>query len=222
MNIEDYNKNHRNRLKERFLNSIDFSELDLLELLLTYGIPRKNTKLIAKELLRTNVNLLEIFTNIDTLDIPYIKNHCKVLIKLVHAITIKLANSKIDRNIEIRNISDIISIFKVMISAKSIEELYIVFLDVNKFIIKYELISIGTINCVHAHPREIMKKCLNVAAASIILVHNHPSGNVTPSSADIEFTLMLKKMLSTVSIMIFDHVIISQNGYISMKELSII
>jgi DNA repair protein RadC len=222
MKDDDLNNNHRIRIKERFLNSSDLSDADLLELLLTYGIPRKDTRIIAKNLLRTNINLLDIFTNIDSINAPYIKDHCKILIKLIHKISIKLAHSKIDRSVKIVQINDVISLFKIMIGAKSIEELYVVYLDGNSMMIKYELLSIGTINCVHAHPREIMKKCLNIGASSIILVHNHPSGNTNPSSADIEFTLALKKMLLTVSITIFDHLIISQNSYISMKQSNLI
>lgn len=219
--IDDFS-GHRERIKNRFQNSTDISEIDMLELLLSYGIPRKNTNLIAKNLMRKYDNLLHILTNIDDIDELYVKDHCKILLKLVQKISIHTSKAKIKNLTIINNTHEIVPVFRQMISSKNVEELYAVFLNVNREIIRYELLSIGTFNCVYTYPREIIKKILNTHAAFLILVHNHPSGNPKPSSADIEFTISLRNILKLIGVGLIDHIIITQSSYISFIQINIL
>lgn len=213
---------HRQNMRYRFINSNNVSEVDMLELLLSYGIPRRDTKLIAKNLIRKYGNLLNILTNISTIEELYVKDNCKTLLTLVHKIAIHISKEQIKNQPLINDTKSIIPIFRQMLAGKSIEELYAVFLDVNRYIIRYELLSIGTFNCVYTYPREILKQCLNTHAAFIILVHNHPSGNATPSSADIEFTLSLRNILKSISINLLDHIIITSTSHLSFMENNIL
>lgn len=98
-----------------------------------------------------------------------------------------------------------------------VEELHIIYLNSKLQVIKQELMQKGTVNMVSIHPREVIKAALSNKASAIILAHNHPSGNVTPSSADVQITMQIKEACTTIGIRLIDHIIISESDAYSFS-----
>ena len=230
---EKDNQGHRERIREKFLNNgIDgFAEYEILELLLTYCIPRKDTKPIAKELLNKFKSLDNVFkasfdklSAIDGLgkntiaflklmgDLPSIiyKNELKNK-KLVDKETLKILNKDI-----------LLKYLRNKIGYEEIEKFYVLYLSSSNEVIKFEENSVGTLDRSSVYPREIYKKVINLNAKSLILVHNHPSDNITPSKSDIELTNEIAKGLKNFGALLIEHIIITKNSYFSFLEEGLI
>lgn len=230
---EKDNQGHRERIKEKFLkNGIDgFAEYEILELLLTYCIPRKDTKPIAKELLNKFKSLDNIFKAdfnklfaIDGLgknSIAFLK-----LIGDLPSIIYKdeLKNKKLV-NKEILKISNkdiLLNYLRNKIGYEEKEKFYVIYLSSSNEVIEFEENSVGTLDRSSVYPREIYKKIINLNAKSIILAHNHPSDNITPSKSDIELTNEIAKGLKNFGALLIEHIIITKNSYFSFLEEGLI
>jgi len=134
----------------------------------------------------------------------------------------RLASFKEDKRPIIKNVKDIAKLFVPEMGSLEKEHFKGVYLDSRKRIIKQENIFIGSLNESIVHPREIFKIALDENAAAIIILHNHPSGDPTPSSYDIEMTKELVKAGELLGIPILDHVIIAGKKYVSLKEKGLI
>ena len=230
---EKDNQGHRERIKEKFLkNGIDgFAEYEILELLLTYCIPRKDTKPIARELLNKFKSLDNIFKAdfnklfaIDGLgknsiaflkligDLPSIiyKDELKNK-KLVDKETLKISNKDI-----------LLKYLRNKIGYEEIEKFYVLYLSSSNEVIEFEENSVGTLDRSSVYPREIYKKIINLNAKSVILAHNHPSDNITPSKCDIELTNEIAKGLKNFGALLIEHIIITKNSYFSFLEEGLI
>ncbi len=97
-----------------------------------------------------------------------------------------------------------------------------IFIDNKNAVISYEIIARGTIDEVVVYPRNFLAKILDVNASAVILAHNHPSGNLEPSEADLELTLKLKKVLESIHVMLLDHLIVAKNGFFSFNEKNLL
>lgn len=218
---------HRMRLKERFLKDEGktMPDYEILELLLTLAIPRRDVKEKAKEL----ITYFGSFSHV--IAAPYTKlaefglsKNVITVLKLIKVSAIKMSWQKL-------NESDmpILSTFDYMIdycmasmSLLDVEEFRVIFLDAKLQILKEEIMQRGSINCVAVHPREILLAALDCKATSVILVHNHPSSSEKPSSQDIKITNQIIDALKIVDIAVQDHIIITPKGYYSFKENNLI
>ena len=232
MNEKD-NQGHRERIKEKFLkNGIDgFAEYEILELLLTYCIPRKDTKPIAKELLNKFKSLDNIFkADFDKLfAIDGLGKNSIAFLKLIGDLPSiiykdELKNKKLV-NKEILKISNkdiLLNYLRNKIGYEEIEKFYVIYLSSSNEVIEFEENSVGTLDRSSVYPREIYKKIINLNAKSVILAHNHPSDNITPSKSDIELTNEIAKGLKNFGALLIEHIIITKNSYFSFLEEGLI
>ena len=230
---EKDNQGHRERIKEKFLkNGIDgFAEYEILELLLTYCIPRKDTKPIAKELLNKFKSLDNIFkADFDKLfAIDGLGKNSIAFLKLIGDLPSiiykdELKNKKlIDREtLKILNKDILLNYLRNKIGYEEIEKFYVIYLSSSNEVIEFEENSVGTLDRSSVYPREIYKKVINLNAKSIILAHNHPSDNITPSKSDIELTNEIAKGLKNFGALLIEHIIITKNSYFSFLEEGLI
>lgn len=232
MNEKD-SQGHRERIKEKFLkNGIDgFAEYEILELLLTYCIPRKDTKPIAKELLNKFKSLDNVFkANFDKLSaIDGLGKNSIVFLKLIGDLPSiiykdELKNKKlIDKEtLKISNKDILLKYLRNKIGYEEIEKFYVLYLSSSNEVIEFEENSVGTLDRSSVYPREIYKKIINLNAKSVILAHNHPSDNITPSKCDIELTNEIAKGLKNFGALLIEHIIITKNSYFSFLEEGLI
>ena len=232
MNEKD-SQGHRERIKEKFLkNGIDgFAEYEILELLLTYCIPRKDTKPIAKELLNKFKSLDNIFkADFDKLSaIDGLGKNSIVFLKLIGDLPSiiykdELKNKKLvdKETLKISNKDILLKYLRNKIGYEEIEKFYIIYLSSSNEVIEFEENSVGTLDRSSVYPREIYKKVINLNAKSLILVHNHPSDNITPSKSDIELTNEIAKGLKNFGALLIEHIIITKNSYFSFLEEGLI
>ena len=230
---EKDNQGHRERIKEKFLkNGIDgFAEYEILELLLTYCIPRKDTKPIAKELLNKFKSLDNVFkADLDKLSaIDGLGKNSVAFLKLIGDLPSiiykdELKNKKLV-NKEILKISNkdiLLNYLRNKIGYEEKEKFYVIYLSSSNEVIEFEENSVGTLDRSSVYPREIYKKIINLNAKSIILAHNHPSDNITPSKSDIELTNEIAKGLKNFGALLIEHIIITKNSYFSFLEEGLI
>jgi len=232
MNEKD-NQGHRERIKEKFLkNGIDgFAEYEILELLLTYCIPRKDTKPIAKELLNKFKSLDNVFkADFDKLSaIDGLGKNSIVFLKLIGDLPSiiykdELKNKKLvdKETLKISNKDVLLKYLRNKIGYEEIEKFYVLYLSSSNEVIEFEENSVGTLDRSSVYPREIYKKVINLNAKSIILAHNHPSDNITPSKSDIELTNEIAKGLKNFGALLIEHIIITKNSYFSFLEEGLI
>ena len=230
---EKDNQGHRERIREKFLkNGIDgFAEYEILELLLTYCIPRKDTKPIAKDLLNKFKTLDNVFkADFDKLSvIDGLGNNSIAFLKLIGDLPSiiykdELKNKKlIDREtLKISNKDILLNYLRNKIGYEEIEKFYVIYLSSSNEVIEFEENSVGTLDRSSVYPREIYKKIINLNAKSVILAHNHPSDNITPSKSDIELTNEIAKGLKNFGALLIEHIIITKNSYFSFLEEGLI
>ena len=232
MNEKD-SQGHRERIKEKFLkNGIDgFAEYEILELLLTYCIPRKDTKPIAKELLNKFKSLDNVFkADLDKLSaIDGLGKNTVAFLKLIGDLPSiiykdELKNKKLvdKETLKISNKDVLLKYLRNKIGYEEIEKFYVLYLSSSNEVIEFEENSVGTLDRSSVYPREIYKKIINLNAKSIILAHNHPSDNITPSKCDIELTNEIAKGLKNFGALLIEHIIITKNSYFSFLEEGLI
>ena len=232
MNEKD-SQGHRERIKEKFLkNGIDgFAEYEILELLLTYCIPRKDTKPIAKELLNKFKSLDNVFkADFDKLSaIDGLGKNSIAFLKLIGDLPSiiykdELKNKKlIDKEtLKISNKDILLKYLRNKIGYEEIEKFYVIYLSSSNEVIEFEENSTGTLDRSSIYPREIYKRVISLNAKSIILAHNHPSDNITPSKSDIELTNEIAKGLKNFGALLIEHIIITKNSYFSFLEEGLI
>ena len=232
MNEKD-SQGHRERIKEKFLkNGIDgFAEYEILELLLTYCIPRKDTKPIAKELLNKFKSLDNVFkADFDKLSaIDGLGKNSIAFLKLIGDLPSiiykdELKNKKLvdKETLKISNKDILLKYLRNKIGYEEIEKFYVLYLSSSNEVIEFEENSVGTLDRSSVYPREIYKKIINLNAKSIILAHNHPSDNITPSKCDIELTNEIAKGLKNFGALLIEHIIVTKNSYFSFLEEGLI
>ena len=232
MNGKD-SQGHRERIREKFLNNgIDgFAEYEILELLLTYCIPRKDTKPIAKELLNKFKSLDNVFkADLDKLSaIDGLGKNSVAFLKLIGDLPSiiykdELKNKKLieKETLKISNKDILLKYLRNKIGYEEIEKFYVLYLSSSNEVIEFEENSVGTLDRSSVYLREIYKKIINLNAKSIILAHNHPSDNITPSKCDIDLTNEIAKGLKNFGALLIEHIIITKNSYFSFLEEGLI
>lgn len=217
---------HRKRLRERFLQSgLDgFLDYEIVELLLTLGTPRKNCKQMAKEAIKMFGGLQEVLdASFDELRrIKGIGPSNAFGVKLFRAISEKYARKKLVKKILLDSPQAVVDYLREKIGKEKKEHFLILSLDSRNYLIRENIVSIGTLNASIVHPREVFKEAIDARAASVILAHNHPSGDPEPSEEDIEITKKLVESGKILGIEVIDHVIITKDKFLSMKQKGIL
>ena len=225
--VPDY-YGHRKRLKERFLlgGGRDMPDYELLELLLMLSIPRKDVKPLAKQLLAKFGSFSAVINApaATLYEVSGIKEGSYIVFNIVREAAVRSSWDSLKNKDApvINNWDAMLDYCRTAIGHKDVEEFRIIFLDVKLKVIGEEVQQRGTINQVAIHPREVIKSAMLHGARAIILVHNHPSGDVTPSRADMEITNKINVAAAAVGIKLFDHLIVSNSGYYSFQEKGLI
>jgi len=217
---------HRKRLRKRFLQAgLDgFLDYEVIELLLTLGTPRKDCKQQAKEVLKKFGSLQGVF-EASTQELQRIKGigpENIFGIKLFQALSERFAREKIPKKILLDSSEAVDNYLKKKIGESKKENFYILALDAKNNLINIQEISVGTLTASIVHPREVFKEAIRSSAASIILAHNHPSGDAEPSEADLEITKRLIEVGKIVGIEVLDHLIITKAKTFAFKEKKLI
>ncbi len=206
------NAGHRDRLRKRYLQSgiHSLEEHEILELLLFYSIPRKDTKDKAKELIQNMGGFSNVFDARveDLMKFGEVSYNTSVLIKLINDINKKYEEKKFGKKYRITCSKDSNSYLRSIIKLEKVENVVIVCLSKNNVVLGYEIISKGSIDEVIVYTRHIIEVAFKYNAVNIIIGHNHPSGNPLPSSDDKILTNRVYKALAYAGIKLIDHLII--------------
>jgi DNA repair protein RadC len=224
--IVDYIKKSRSSiLKQKLIDSSEgqLSDEEILEMYLFLVQPKKDARYLAKQLLLkygSFANIISVYKD-NLFEMKEIEESLLFIFRLIHEGSLRLLKENIINKPAMESFHDLINYLKLTMGHINIEQFRIIYLDRNNSIMDNEIKQDGTIDYVTIYPREIIKKALILEATSIILVHNHPSGNLKPSKSDKELTLKIKDALASIGLKLLDHIIISRNGYFSFKENSI-
>ncbi len=217
---------HRQRLRERFLKGGEKSlpDYEVIELLLFGVIPRGDVKPLAKKLLQECGGLSGLLqADVERLKVvPGVGEATIAMLKAVQEAACRLVREDVNVQPVLQSWQSVIDYCRARMSHLTIEQFRLLFLDQKNKIIADELQSQGTIDRTPVFPREVVKRTLELGATSLIMVHNHPSGDPRPSQADIDITRKVIKAARELEIHVLDHLIIGRFGHTSLREQRLI
>jgi DNA repair protein RadC len=214
---------HRERLRMRFYGAGPeaLSDYELLEMALFPALPRRDTKPLAKALLKRFGSFAEVIHAPEARlrEVDGIGDASITQLKLMAAAASRVAKGEIRRSIALSSWNDVIAYCRTGMAFADKEQFRILFLDKRNQLISDEVQQVGTVDHTPVYPREVMKRALELSATAIILVHNHPSGDPTPSQADIQMTKAIVDIAAPLGISVHDHIIVGKNGHSSLKGM---
>lgn len=214
---------HRARLRARFLaqGGEALPDYELLELVLFQALPRRDVKPLAKALLDRFGNFADLITAEPGLirQVPGAGDAVVVALKTVAAAAERLARDDMARAPVLNQWDKLIKYCRTAMAREGKEHFRVLFLNRKNVLIADEVQWRGTIDHTPLYPREVVKRALELQAAAIIMVHNHPSGDPTPSQADIDMTHQVAQAAKSMGIQLHDHVIVAKSGHTSFRDL---
>ncbi|WP_424933981.1 RadC family protein [Amaricoccus macauensis] len=217
---------HRERLRQRFLSGGHdaMPEYELLELLLFNAIPRIDVKPLAKKLLESfgDLNGVVAASEHRLLQVPGTTSKVYLQLRIVEAIAHRMARAKVMQRSVISSWDALMTYCKTVMAHRDTEQFRILFLDQKNVLVADEEQAKGTVNHVPVYPREVVKRALELNATAIILVHNHPSGDPTPSRADVDMTEQIAQACKAIGVVVHDHVIIGKETDSSFRSLGLL
>lgn len=223
---DEHYHGHRERLRQRFRDHGDtaLADYELLELLLFRLIPRRDTKPIAKALLDRFGSLAAVFGAPTGLlqEVKGVGEAVALDLKLISTVAHRTLKSELRGKQVLSSWSSVIQYCHAAMAHETREQFRILFLDKRNALIADEVQGHGTVDHTPVYPREVVKRALELSATALILVHNHPSGDPTPSRADIDMTKMIIDTAKPLGITVHDHIIIGKDGHASLKGLRLI
>ena len=219
--IPSYLKDHRKRLRERFLagGAAAMPDYEMLELILFRAIPRQDVKPLARVLLDELGDFNRVLSAPATrlAQINGIANAAICELKIVEAAAHRLAQSKVLQKHVISSWDALLAYCRTSMAHRETEQFRILFLDTKNVLIADEEQARGTVDHVPVYPREVVKRALELNASALILVHNHPSGDPTPSDSDIAITRQIDEAANTLTVTLHDHLIIGKSAEYSFR-----
>jgi DNA repair protein RadC len=216
---------HRERLKTRFRDAGDsLADYEFLELLLFQAVPRRDTKPLAKALLQRFGSFSEVISAPEDRlrEVKGVGDSVVHLLRLVTVAAKRFARDKIAERPLLDSWKSVIDYCKAAMAFEPIEHFRVLFLNKKNQLIADEVQQRGTVDHTPVYPREVVKRALELSATAIILVHNHPSGDPTPSTADIQMTKHVVDTAKPLGIMVHDHIIVGRAGHASFRGLRLI
>jgi DNA repair protein RadC len=217
---------HRERLRARFLEAGPdaVTEYELLELVLFRAIPRRDVKPLAKMLIAKFGSFAEVVsaTRPRLREVEGLGEAAITEIKIVQAAAGRLARGEVKKRPVLSSWSSVLDYCRTTMAFADKEQFRIIFLDKRNQVIADEVQQTGTVDHTPVYPREVVKRALELSATAIILVHNHPSGDPTPSRADIQMTQAIVEIAKPLGISVHDHIIVGKEGHASLKGLRLI
>lgn len=216
---------HRDRLRARFARSggDDLADYELLELVLFRSIPRRDVKPLAKELVRRFGGFAETVAAPvpRLLEVAGIGEATALDLKLVEAAARRYARGEVVKRPVLSSWSSVIDYCRAAMAFSAVEEFRVLFLDKRNQLIADEVQNRGTVDHAPVYPREVVRRALELSATAVILVHNHPSGDPSPSAADVAMTREVVQVASSLGISVHDHLIVGRNGHASLKGMNL-
>jgi DNA repair protein RadC len=217
---------HRARLRQRFLDagSDAVSDYELLELILFRAIPQRDVKPLAKELIERFGSFMEVISAPPQrlAEVKGLGDAAIAELKIVQAAASRLARGAVKKRTVLSSWSSVLDYCRTAMAFADKEQFRILFLDKRNALIADEVQQTGTVDHTPVYPREVVKRTLELSATAIILVHNHPSGDPTPSRADIDMTKAIIDVAKPLGISVHDHIIVGKQGHASLKGLKLI
>ena len=224
--VVDHAFGHRDRLRERFRRGgVDaLQDYEMLELILFRAIPRGDVKPLAKSLLANFGNFSAVISapRAQLASVAGAGERVADELKMIDAATILAARHQILDRPLMSSWEQLTEYCQRLIGYRQIEQFHIFFLDNKNRLIKDEVQQKGTINYTTIYPREIASRALELGAVSIILVHNHPSGDAQPSANDIKVTKEISEVLKPLKIIVHDHIIVARGQVTSLRNLNLL
>jgi DNA repair protein RadC len=212
---------HRERLRDRFLDGGPdaVTEYELLELVLFRAIPRRDVKPLAKALIAKFGSFAEVVSapRPRLREIEGLGEAAIAEIKIVQAAANRLARGEVKKRTVLSSWSAVLDYCRTTMAFAGKEQFRVLFLDKRNQIIADEVQQTGTVDHTPVYPREVIKRALELSATALILVHNHPSGDPTPSRADIQMTQTIIEIAKPLGISVHDHIIVGKDGHTSFK-----
>ncbi len=221
-----HHNGHRDRLRARFVKSGPGAceDYELLELLLFAAIPRRDVKPLAKTLLKQFGSIAGVMAA-DMHDLSQVKGlseNSAALIKVVHALTQRMLIEDVEQKPILSSWKKLLDYCHVAMAHEKREQFRVLFLNRKNQLIADEVQQVGTVDHAPVYPREIVKRALEHGATALILVHNHPSGDPTPSDSDIAMTEEIIRAARTLDVVVHDHLIIAKSGHASFKAMGLL
>ncbi len=217
---------HRERLRSRFRDAGPdaLSDYELLELLLFRALPRSDVKPLAKALLEKFGSFAEVIAAPQSrlAEVKGLGHASATELKIVQAAASRLLRGAVKKRPVLSSWSTVLDYCRTAQAFADREQFRVLFLDKRNALIADELQQVGTVDHTPVYPREVVKRALELAATAIILVHNHPSGDPTPSRADIQMTQQIIAVAQPLGIGVHDHIIVGKDGHASLKGLKLI
>ena len=216
---------HRERLRERFreAGADALSDYELLEMVLFRALPRRDVKPLAKALIARFGSFAEAVHAPDARlrEVAGLGEAAITEIKLIAAVAARVIKGEVKSRPILSSWSVVIDYCRTIMAFADKEQFRILFLDKRNQLIADELQQVGTVDHTPVYPREIVKRALELSATAVILVHNHPSGDPTPSQADIQMTRQIVAIADPLGVTVHDHIIVGKNGHASLKGMKL-
>src|ERR1700689_4248669 len=217
---------HRERLRERFVKggAEAMPDYEMLELVLFAAVPRRDTKPLAKALIARFGSFADVIAAKPErlMEVEGVGEAVVNQLKIVEAAAQRLARGKVLGRPALSSWAALLDYCMAAMARSQTEEFRVLFLDRKNVLVADEVQSKGTVDHTPVYPREIVRRALEHGASSIILVHNHPSGDPTPSRADIDMTREIAAAAKALKIAVHDHLVIGRGGHASFKSLGLL
>jgi DNA repair protein RadC len=213
---------HRRRLREKLLTrgADALADYELLEMLLFFAQPRGDTKPLAKAVINRFGSFAAVLTapTHELFATPGLGEHAVAAFRLVQGAALRLARAEAAARPVLNNWERLMDYLNAALAREKVEQFRILFLDNRNQLIADEVQGRGTVNHTPVYPREVVKRALELHATALILVHNHPSGDPTPSREDVEMTAEVKEAARLLGIVVHDHVIVGHGRWVSLRR----
>ena len=216
---------HRERLRQRLLRggTDPLDDYELLELVLQAAQTRRDTKPIAKALLAQFGSLGAVLAAPPEAlrAVAGMGEVSAVQIKATHAVVTRMLREEVKKQPVLSSWKQVIAYVRAAMAYERNEQFRILFLDKKNNLVADEVQQKGTVDHAPVYPREVVKRALEIGASALILVHNHPSGDPTPSRADVEMTKDVQKAAAALGLLVHDHIVIGRDGHASLRTLGL-
>jgi DNA repair protein RadC len=217
---------HRDRLRARLLaaGTEAVADYELLELVLFRALPRGDVKPLAKSLLGKFGSFADVVAAPPARlkELKGVGDAVIAELKIVHAAANRFARDEVKRRPALSSWSAVLDYCRTAQAFAEVEEFRVIFLDKRNQLIADEVQQRGTVDHTPVYPREVVKRALELSATAVVLVHNHPSGDPTPSRADVQMTQQIVDIAKPLGIAVHDHIIVGKDGHASLKGMKLI
>jgi DNA repair protein RadC len=217
---------HRERLRERFLKggADALPDYELMELILFRAIPRRDIKPLAKAVIATFGSFAEAISASEErlAEVPGLGAAAITEIRLVRAAALRFMSGEVRKRSLLSSWDKVLGYCRAAMAFEKREQFRVLFLDKRHRLLADEVQGHGTVDHTPVYVREVVRRALELSASAIILVHNHPSGDPTPSRADIDMTKEIVAAAEKLDIAVHDHLIVGRDGHISLKSAGLL